>query len=47
MKFSLFILPSWPEPDTHHQSRIFGEAVEQIQFAEELGVDSVWLAEHY
>jgi alkanesulfonate monooxygenase SsuD/methylene tetrahydromethanopterin reductase-like flavin-dependent oxidoreductase (luciferase family) len=47
MKFSLFILPSWPERDASHQSRIFGEAVEQIQYAEELGFDSVWLAEHH
>ena len=47
MKFALFILPSWPEQDTKHQSRAFGEAVEQIQFAEELGFDSVWLAEHH
>ncbi len=47
MKFSLFILPSWPEQETHHQSRIFQEAVEQIQYAEELGFDSVWLAEHH
>ena len=47
MKFGLFILPSWPEPGTHHQSRIFGETLEQIEFAEELGFDSVWLAEHH
>jgi alkanesulfonate monooxygenase SsuD/methylene tetrahydromethanopterin reductase-like flavin-dependent oxidoreductase (luciferase family) len=47
MKFSLFILPSWPEEDPSHQSRIFAEAVEQIQYAEELGFDSVWLAEHH
>ena len=47
MKFALFILPSWPEQDPKHQSRAFGEAVEQIQFAEELGFDSVWLAEHH
>lgn len=47
MKFGLFILPSWPEAEAHHQSRIFGEAVEQIQYAEELGFDSVWLAEHH
>lgn len=47
MKFSLFILPSWPEVDASHQSRIFAEAVEQIQYAEELGFASVWLAEHH
>ena len=47
MKFSLFILPSWPEAEPSHQSRIFHEAVEQIQYAEELGFDAVWLAEHH
>jgi alkanesulfonate monooxygenase SsuD/methylene tetrahydromethanopterin reductase-like flavin-dependent oxidoreductase (luciferase family) len=47
MKFALFILPSWPDRETSHQSRIFGEAVEQIQYAEDLGFDSVWLAEHH
>ena len=47
MKFGLFILPSWPAPDASEQSRIFGETIEQIQYAEELGFDSVWLAEHH
>jgi alkanesulfonate monooxygenase SsuD/methylene tetrahydromethanopterin reductase-like flavin-dependent oxidoreductase (luciferase family) len=47
MKFGLFILPSWPEAEPSHQSRIFGEAVEQIQYAEELGFEAVWLAEHH
>ena len=47
MKFSLFVQPPWPEPTTDHQSRTYHEAVEQIQFAEELGFDSVWLAEHH
>ena len=47
MKFALFILASWTEPDIKEQSRIYGEAVEQIQFAEELGFDSVWIAEHH
>jgi alkanesulfonate monooxygenase SsuD/methylene tetrahydromethanopterin reductase-like flavin-dependent oxidoreductase (luciferase family) len=47
MKFSLFILPSWPEAEPSHQGRIFHEAVEQIQYAEELGFDAVWLAEHH
>jgi len=47
MKFGLFILPSWPEQETSQQSRRFHEAVEQIQYAEELGFDSVWLAEHH
>ena len=47
MKFGLFILPSWPDQDTAQQSRAYGEAIEQIQLAEELGFDSVWLAEHH
>jgi alkanesulfonate monooxygenase SsuD/methylene tetrahydromethanopterin reductase-like flavin-dependent oxidoreductase (luciferase family) len=47
MKFGLFILPSWPEAESAHQSRIYHEAVEQIQYAEDLGFDAVWLAEHH
>jgi alkanesulfonate monooxygenase SsuD/methylene tetrahydromethanopterin reductase-like flavin-dependent oxidoreductase (luciferase family) len=47
MKFGLFILPSWPEAESSHQRRIYHEAVEQIQYAEELGFDAVWLAEHH
>ena len=47
MKFGVFIQPPWPEAETHHQSRIYGEAVEQIQYAEELGFDAVWLSEHH
>ena len=47
MKFGLFVLPSWPEGEANHQSRILGETLEQIEFAEELGFDSVWLAEHH
>ena len=47
MKFGLFVLPSWPEEDAGEQGRKLGEAVEQVQFAEELGFDSVWLAEHH
>ena len=47
MKFGLFMLPSWPEPEPEHQSRILGEMMEQIEFAEELGFDCVWLAEHH
>src|SRR5215472_14925235 len=47
MKFGIFILPSWPEAETSQQGRIYQEAVEQIQYAEELGFDAVWLAEHH
>lgn len=47
MKFGLFILPSWPEAEPSHQPRIYHEAMEQIQYAEDLGFDAVWLAEHH
>lgn len=47
MKFGLFILPSWPDEGKSQQGRILGEAVEQAQYAEELGFDAVWLAEHH
>ena len=47
MKFALFILASWTEEDTSAQSRIYGEALEQIEYAEEMGFDSVWIAEHH
>ena len=47
MKFGVFILPSWPEAEPSHQSRVYHEAVEQIQYAEELGFDTAWLAEHH
>ena len=47
MKFSLFLLASWAEKDAAHQSRIYGEALEQVQYAEELGFESVWIAEHH
>jgi alkanesulfonate monooxygenase SsuD/methylene tetrahydromethanopterin reductase-like flavin-dependent oxidoreductase (luciferase family) len=47
MKFGLFILPSWPEVEPSYQSRILHKAIEQIQNAEELGFDAVWLAEHH
>ena len=47
MKFALFILASWTEKATSAQSRIYGEALEQMVYAEELGFDSVWIAEHH
>ena len=47
MKFALFVLASWTEKDTSAQSRIYGEALEQIEYAEEVGFDSVWIAEHH
>ena len=47
MKFALFILASWLEKDASAQSRIYDEALEQVEYAEELGFDSVWVAEHH
>ena len=47
MKFALFLLGSWTEPEATAQSRIFGEMLEQAEYAEELGFDSIWIAEHH
>ena len=47
MKFALFLLGSWTEPEADAQSRIFGEMLEQVEYAEELGFDSIWIAEHH
>ena len=47
MKFALFLLGSWTEPEASAQSRIFGEMLEQVEYAEELGFDSIWIAEHH
>ena len=47
MKFALFLLGSWTEPEAGAQSRIFGEMLEQVEYAEELGFDSIWIAEHH
>lgn len=47
MKFALFLLGSWTEEEASAQSRIFGEMVEQAEYAEELGFDSIWIAEHH
>ena len=48
VKCGLFVLPSWLEHGTHHLCRIFGETLgEQIEFAEELGFDSVWIAKRH
>ena len=47
MKFALFLLGSWTEPEATAQSRIFGEMLEQVEYAEDLGFDSIWIAEHH
>jgi alkanesulfonate monooxygenase SsuD/methylene tetrahydromethanopterin reductase-like flavin-dependent oxidoreductase (luciferase family) len=45
MKFGLFSHIPWPEGTD--PSRIFAETTEQIQYGEELGFQSAWLAEHH
>ena len=47
MKFALFILASWTNEESSAQRRVYSEALEQIQYAEELGFDAVWVAEHH
>jgi len=47
MKFALFILASWTENTAAHQKRIYHEALEQVRYAEALGFDAVWIAEHH
>ena len=47
MKFALFFPASWTDKDTVHQSRVYGEVLEQVQYGEELGFDSLWIAEHH
>jgi alkanesulfonate monooxygenase SsuD/methylene tetrahydromethanopterin reductase-like flavin-dependent oxidoreductase (luciferase family) len=47
MKFALFLPASWSDKETVHQSRIYGEVLEQAQYAEELGFESLWIAEHH
>jgi alkanesulfonate monooxygenase SsuD/methylene tetrahydromethanopterin reductase-like flavin-dependent oxidoreductase (luciferase family) len=48
MKFGIFIdlqLPRpWQEGD---ESRIFHEAIEQVELADRLGIDHVWVQEHH
>lgn len=45
MKFAYFTHLPWPEERTPEQ--IIAETTEQVQYAEELGFHSAWLAEHH
>ena len=45
MKFAFFTHVPWPEGT--EPARIIAETTEQIQYAEELGFVSAWLAEHH
>ena len=44
MRFGLFFI--MPSPTGDH-TRDLGEMLEQVEYAEELGYDSVWIAEHH
>jgi len=45
MKFALFTHLPWPEGTD--PKRIFEQATEEVQYGEELGFHSAWLAEHH
>ena len=44
MKFGIFTIVPWHESKGQQQS--LDEAIEQIELADRLGVDEVWLGEH-
>ncbi len=44
MNFGLFTIVPWHESSTQEQS--LREALEQIELADQLGLDEVWLGEH-
>ena len=45
MRFAFFSHVHWPKHKS--QDQVYQELVEQVQYAEELGFDSAWLAEHH
>jgi alkanesulfonate monooxygenase SsuD/methylene tetrahydromethanopterin reductase-like flavin-dependent oxidoreductase (luciferase family) len=45
MKYAMFSHVQWPE--TKRPEQAYQEVLEQVQYAEELGFESVWLAEHH
>ena len=45
MKFGLFY--EWPNPTLRNWKTLFEEAVEQIQYSEEMGFDYCLVAEHH
>ena len=44
MKFGIFTIVPWHESRT--EERALNEALEQIELADQLGIDEVWLGEH-
>lgn len=48
MKFGLFFEHQVPRPwDDGDERRVMAEALEQIELADRIGIDSVWLVEHH
>src|SRR5919204_350380 len=45
MRFGVFILGDKPSHLTHQQ--VFANVLEEARWAEELGYDEIWLAEHH
>ena len=47
MRYGIFDLPSLSRADHANAAERFHSIVEQVAYGEELGFDSVWLAEHH
>ncbi len=48
MKFGVFIDLQLPRPwNEGDESRLFQEALEQVELADRLGIDYVWVQEHH
>src|SRR5262249_61984351 len=46
MRFGLFLLFEWSGPGRSFDA-MYGDLLEEIAFAEEQGLEAVWLAEHH
>lgn len=48
MRFGIFYEQQLPKPwEDHDEERLFREALEQVELADRLGFDVVWVAEHH
>lgn len=47
MKFGVLYIPDYYEERHRSSSHYYGEMLEQIDLCEEIGLDSIWFAEHY
>ena len=48
MRFSLFFEHEIPRPwDEDSERRIYAEALEQVQLADKLGFDGIWVVQHH